>query len=88
MSSFLVIIFQSGRIFEISENIWDSGLLFVEKYLLLKKLHIFYQIVQLNNTCAVGGLKKQKLKLACVFSSVPMHCLLLMVGGGGIMVDI
>ena len=31
MSSFLVIIFQSGRIFEISENVRDSGL-FVEKY--------------------------------------------------------
>ena len=35
MYFFLVNIFQSGRIFEMFENVWDS----VEKYLLLKKLH-------------------------------------------------
>ena len=46
MSSFLVIIFQSERIFKISENVWDSGLLSVQKYLLLKKVHLFpFQIV-------------------------------------------
>ena len=28
--------------FEMSENIWDFGLLFVEKYLLPKKKHFFY----------------------------------------------
>ena len=50
MSSFLVIIFQSGRIFEISENVQDSGLLFVKKYLLLK-LHFFF--FPNSNTCAV-----------------------------------
>ena len=40
MSSFLVIIIQSGRIFEISENVWDSGL-FVEKIYVAKEAAFF-----------------------------------------------
>ena len=91
MSSFLVIIFQSGRIFEISENVLDSGILFVEKYLLLKKLNfkkkIFNQILQLRNTCAVRWSGKAQTEVSIFFFSVPIIRPLLMVsgeeGGGG-----
>ena len=84
MSSFLVIIFQSRRIFEISENVWDSGLLFVEKYLLLKKLHFSPQILQLSNTCAVKWSGKADTKTSMFISLPPCPA----VGGGGIVVSI
>ena len=83
MSSFLVIIFQSGRILKISENIQDSCLLFAKKiYLLLKKMPF------LQNTPALQHLHSEvvwrsKLKLAIFFLSVPMPRPLLIVGGGG-----
>ena len=90
MSSFLFIVFQSGRIFEISENALDSGLPFVEKYLLLKKLHFPLppppppQILQLNNTCIVKWSGKADTEVSMFISLSPCPA----VGGGGIVVGI
>ena len=57
MSSFLVIIYQSGKIFEIPENVRDFGLPFIEKYLPFKFFILFFNflmlIVQLSNNSAV-----------------------------------